>query len=407
MTFAPERLRWVGGRLVEGVDDDALTIDLTRGDVLRFDLEKGEVPFVDVVADYRWSAPEIDEAVRRVLERGDFILGEAVRRFEEEFAAYCGVSHGIGVDSGFSALELIVRGLGIGPGDEVITVANTFIATAAAIESAGARPVLVDMDPVTYNIDPNEIEAAITPATRAVIAVHLYGRLADMDAINAIAERHGLFVIEDACQAHGAMVGGRRAGSLGTAAAFSFYPSKNLGAFGDGGAVVTNDDELAENIRLLRNLGSAQKYQHSVRGFNRRLDTLQAAVLSVKLGVLDDANESRRNAARLYATLLADTPVVLPQVDEGGDSVFHLYVIETGEREALMAHLRDEGISTGIHYPIPIHLQEGYRSLGYGPGDFPHTERAAGRIMSLPIFGRISPAAVIRSAQAVQRFYES
>ncbi len=407
MTFAPERLTWVGGRLVEVVDDDALTIDLTEGDILRFDLDKAEVPFVDVVADYRWSALEIDDAVRGVLERGDFILGEAVGRFEREFAAYCGVRHAIGVDSGFSALELIVRGLGIGPGDEVITVANTFIATAAAIEAAGARPVLVDMDPATYNIDPNQIEAAITPATRAVIAVHLYGRLADMAAINQIAERHGLFVIEDACQAHGAMAGGRRAGALGTAAAFSFYPSKNLGAFGDGGAVVTDDDELAENIRLLRNLGSAQKYQHSVRGFNRRLDTLQAAVLSVKLKALDDANDSRRNAARLYSTLLADSPLVLPPVDEGLESVFHLYVIETGEREALMAYLRDEGISTGIHYPIPIHLQEGYRSLGYGPGDFPHTERAAGRIMSLPIFGRISPAAVIRSAQAVQRFYES
>ncbi len=406
MTFAPERLKWLGGRLVEVGDEDALTIDLTHEDLPQLVVEKAHVPFVDVVADYRWAEPEIDAAVRGVLERGDFILGEAVRRFEEEFASYCGVGHAVGVDSGFSALELIIRGLGIGPGDEVITVANTFIATAAAIEAAGARPVLVDMDPATYNIDPNRIEDAVTPNTRAVIAVHLYGRPADMDAINQVAGRYGLFVIEDACQAHGATVGDRRAGSLGTAAAFSFYPSKNLGAFGDGGVVVTNDPDLAERVRLLRNLGSAEKYHHSVRGFNRRLDTLQAAVLSVKLGGLDEANDSRRNAARLYASLLADLPIVVPPVDGGHDSVFHLYVIETGEREALMGYLRDEGISTGIHYPIPIHLQEGYRSLGYGPGDFPHTEEAAQRVMSLPMFGRISPAAVIRSAQAVQRFFE-
>jgi dTDP-4-amino-4,6-dideoxygalactose transaminase len=363
------------------------------------------VPFVDLSLEHALIEDDLDRAVRSVIERGDFILGAAVSRFEESFARYCEADHAIGVDSGFSALELILRGLDIGPGDDVIVPANTFVATAAAVESCGARPVIVDMDPITYNMDPDRVSAAVGPRTRAIIPVHLYGQPAEMDRILAVAGRHGLAVVEDACQAHGARYQGARTGSLATAAAFSFYPSKNLGAFGDGGAVVTNDKALADRIRSLRNLGSTRKYYHSERGFNRRLDTLHAAVLEVKLGQLDSSNESRREAARLYGRLLGQAPLVLPATLDHGDHVFHLYVVQAEDRSSLQAYLEDEGVATGIHYPVPIHLQEGYRSLGYGPGDFPVTEAAATRILSLPMFGRMPESAVIRTSQAILSYF--
>jgi dTDP-4-amino-4,6-dideoxygalactose transaminase len=363
------------------------------------------VPFVDLSLEHDLIRDALDRAVRSVVEKGDFILGEAVHRFEEAFARYCEADHAVGVDSGFSALELILRGLDIGPGDEVIVPANTFVATAAAVESCGARPVIVDMDPATYNIDPDRVAAAVGPRTRAIIPVHLYGQPAEMDRIAVVAARHGLAVIEDACQAHGARFRGARTGSLATAAAFSFYPSKNLGAFGDGGAVVTNDRALADRIRSLRNLGSTRKYHHSERGFNRRLDTLHAAVLEVKLGALDASNQSRRDAAHLYGHLLGPTPLVLPVTLDHGDHVFHLYVVQVEDRSSLQAYLHDEGIATGIHYPVPIHLQEGYRSLDYGPGDFPVTEAAAARILSLPIFGRMPASAVIRTSQTILSYF--
>ena len=286
-----------------------------------------KIPFVDLQTQYRSIQEEVDVAVLGVMQRGDFVLGQAVADFEQAFARYCEADYCVGVDSGYSALELILLGYGIGPGDEVITAANTFIATTLAISNTGATPVLVDAHPETYNIDPALIEAAITPRTKAIMPVHLYGQPADMDPILAIADKHGLLVFEDAAQAHGARYKGRRTGSLGHAAGFSFYPGKNLGAYGDGGAVVTNDADLAERIRMLRNLGMKKKYHHEIKGFNHRLDTIQAAVLNVKLPYLDGWNEGRRRAAERYATLLGELPLVTPAVAPDVEHVYHLYVI--------------------------------------------------------------------------------
>lgn len=391
---------------VESAFAPGLIVDLRDG-VPDFDLDSvsdRRVAFVDLRAEYQALKPEIDAAISAVVERGDFVLGEAVADLERRFAAYCGAAHAVGVDSGWSALELAIRAHGIGPGDEVITAANTFMATAGAIESAGARPILVDCDPDTYNLDPALLEAAISPRTKAVIPVHLYGRPAEMDAITEIARSQGLAVIEDACQAHGAWYRGVRAGALGDAAAFSFYPAKNLGAFGDGGMVVTNSSEVAERVRLLRNLGSPVKYEHVVRGFNHRLDTLQAAVLGVKLPALDDNNARRRDAARLYDRLLEDLPVVTPAVAPEVLSVYHLYVIQVEEREGLMDHLAAAGIGVGIHYPIPIHLQSAYEDLGYGPGSFPVTEMLAGRILSLPMHPSIEVDDIVKVVVSIRSF---
>ena len=363
-----------------------------------------EIPFVDLRAQYRQIKDEVDPAVLAVMNRGDFILGGAVADFERVFADYCGVKYCVGVDSGYSALELIVRAYDIGPGDEVITAANTFIATTLAISNAGATPVLVDCDPVTYNIDAAKIEAAITPRTKAIMPVHLYGQTADMDAILAIARKHGLRVFEDAAQASGARYKGHRAGSLGDAAGFSFYPGKNLGAYGDGGAVTTNDPEIAEKIRLLRNIGQKVKYYHEVKGFNNRLDTMQAAVLGVKLPHLDGWNASRRRAAATYAALLADLPLVTPVTADYAEHIFHLYVVRVANREALMDHLKTLGIATGLHYPIPIHLQPAYAELGYKRGDFPVTEAYAETIVSLPIFPELDDDKVAYVADAVRDF---
>ncbi len=364
------------------------------------------VPFVDLQSEYARHKTEIDAAAAGVLQRGDFILGEAVSRFEAAFARYVAVDHAVGVDSGFSALELIFRALDLGPGDEVITQANTFIATVAAIESTGARAVLVDVDATTNNMDPDALEAAITDATRVVVPVHLYGMPADMDRIAAITRPRGIKIVEDACQAHGAFHGGRRAGSLGDAAAFSFYPSKNLGAAGDGGIVVTSDPAIADRVRLLRNLGSGVKYRHDIRGFNHRLDTIHAAILEVKLPHLDDANASRTESARRMNKELASLPLVTPSERDGFTPVYHLYVIETDERERLQEHLTQRGISTGIHYPIPIHMQPAYRSLGYSEGAFPVSEQKAGRILSLPMYPHMPVEVVDRVIGAVRAFFE-
>lgn len=387
-----------------------ITIDLRDGARSLVDgrqVAPHHVPFVDLGLEYRMAKEEIDGAIASVMERGDFVLGQSVTDFESEFAAYCGVDHAIGVDSGYSALELILRGFGIGPGDEVITAANTFIATVAAVESTGARPRLVDVDPKTYNIDVDLLEAAITPATRAVIPVHLYGQPAAMTGIRRVAEEYGLTVIEDACQAHGSRFLDRRAGDLGDAAAFSFYPSKNLGAIGDGGMVVTNDPALEERVRLLRNLGSRRKYVHEAKGFNHRLDTIHAAVLSVKLRRLDRANASRAATAQLYDDMLSGLPVSTPWVNPDGDHVYHLYVIETDHREPLQAFLGERDISVGIHYPVPIHLQTAYSDLGYAPGSFPVTESAAGRILSLPIYPYMPLESVVHVADSIKAFFQS
>lgn len=363
------------------------------------------IPFVDLAWLHESLADDMDRAIKGVLERSDFILGPAVEQFEHAFAAYCEVEYAVGVDSGYSALELALRAYGIGPGAEVITAANTFVATVGAIEACGATPVLVDIDPETSNIDPALAAAAVTSATQAIIPVHLYGRPAPMREIRALADRHGLVIIEDACQAHGARYEGRRTGGLGDAAAFSFYPAKNLGALGDGGAVVTNDPAVAERVRMLRNLGSTVKYQHDIKGFNHRLDTIHAAVLAVKLPLLDQHNALREEAASIYAKLLDGSAVKLPAPAGPGEHVYHLFVVEFAQRDELQAHLGAHGIGTGIHYPVPIHLQPAYGALG-APGRFPVTETVANRILSLPMFPGITREAVERTAETVRAFCE-
>ena len=361
-----------------------------------------QIPFVDLAAQYAGIEGEVNVALQEALKRTDFILGRDVKLFEEEFATFCETEHAIGVDSGTSALELCLRAFGIGAGDEVITAANTFIATTLAISYTGATPVLVDADPENYTIDVSRLEDAITERTRAIMPVHLYGQCADMDPILEIAREHGLIVIEDACQAHGARYKGKRAGSMGHAAAFSFYPAKNLGAYGDGGAVVTNDEEVYRSIRMLRDYGQTEKYHHVLRGYNRRLDTLQAACLRVKLKYLDSWNAARSRHAALYNRLLAGTQVITPVEMDYAQSVWHLYVIRVRDRSALKARLADRGIATGIHYPVPIHLQQAYSDLGYARGDFPVTEDYAGQILSLPMYTELTPEMVEYVADSIQ-----
>lgn len=375
------------------VDDIHVTVDLTTE----------TIPFVDMDAVHEPYRDQIREAVDAVLGRGDFILGPGVDRFETEFAAYVGVSHAIGVDSGFSALELLLRAHGVGRGDEVVTVANTFYATAMAIRATGATPVLVDSDPSTHLLNPEAVAGAMSGRTRAIIPVHLYGRRAPMTEISRLAARYDVAVIEDACQAHGAGDRPRRAGALGNGGAFSFYPSKNLGALGDGGMVTVDDEVLARRVRMLRNLGSAERYRHEEPGFNRRLDTIHAVALSVKLAHLDRDNDQRRSIARTYNELLAGLPVATPEVTD--DHVFHLYVIETDRRDDLAEHLRSEGIASGIHYPTPIHLQPAFTDLGWRQGQFPRAERSAGRILSLPMYPRMRQRDTERVAHAVRRFF--
>ena len=343
-----------------------------------------KVPFLDIKASYLELQEELDATYHRVMESGWYILGKEVEAFEAEFAAYCGVKHCIGVGNGLDALHLILRALDIGPGDEVIVPSNTFIATWLAVSYAGATPVPVEPDERTYNIDPSRIEAAITAKTKAIIPVHLYGQPADMDQINEIASRYNLKVIEDAAQAHGACYKGKRTGGLGIAAGFSFYPGKNLGAFGDGGAITTNDEALAANIRMLGNYGSQIKYHHDARGFNSRLDELQAAFLRVKLKYLDEWNRRRNVLASEYNEKLQDVPgILLPFTPEWADPVWHLFVIQCCKRELLAKAFDNTGVGWLIHYPLPPHLQRAYD--GIINDGLPIAESIAKRVISLPI----------------------
>jgi dTDP-4-amino-4,6-dideoxygalactose transaminase len=362
------------------------------------------VPFLDLRAQYLALKPEIDAAVLGVLESTNFILGPKVDDFERAFADFCGVRHAVACSSGTAALHLALSALGIGRGDEVVTVAMTFVATASAVEYCGARPVLVDIDPLHSNIDPSQIEDAITPATKAILPVHLYGQCADMDPILDIARRRGLAVIEDAAQSHGAEYRGRRAGSLGTLGCFSFYPGKNLGAYGEGGAVVTNDDELAKKVRILRDWGQGRKYHHVLKGFNYRMDAVQGAILEVKLRRLEEWTDARRSVASFYVQALSDIPTIeLPQVLPGNRHVWHVYPIRVPgrRRSAVIDSLNERGIGTGLHYPIPVHLQPCFADLGYRPGDFPNAERQAATELSLPIFAEMTQANVAEVADAL------
>ena len=367
------------------------------------------VPFVDLKAQYRSIKPEVRDAIDRVLDSQHFILGPEVTAFETEFAAYCQVEQTIGVNTGTSALHLALLAAGIGAGDEVITVPFTFVATAAAIVYTGATPVFVDIDPVSFTMDPGQIEGAITPRTRAILPVHLYGQMADMDPIMDIARRHNLLVIEDACQAHGAEYKGKRAGSIGDLGCFSFYPGKNLGAYGEGGAVSTNNPEYAHKIRMLRDWGAERKYHHDLKGYNFRLEEIQAAVLRVKLRHLETWTDARRAHATRYNDLLALSAVERPREVAYCRHVYHVYAVRTGQRAALQRVLSEQGIQTGIHYPIPVHLLGAHADLGHADGDFPHSEKAAAEVLSLPMFAELTDeqiehvAASIRTAAAELR----
>jgi len=362
------------------------------------------IPFVDLKAQYQEIGAEVEPVVREVMASGRFVLGPEVERFEREFAAFCGARSAVGVASGTDALRLALEALGVGPGDEVIVPVHTFIATALAVSFTGARPVFVDIDPRTYNLSAELAGKAITPRTRAVIPVHLYGQPADMDPLGEIARRHGLFVIEDACQAHGAEYRERRVGALADAGCFSFYPSKNLGAYGDGGMIATNNLALAQRLFLLRDMGRESKYAHAIRGYNSRLDNIQAAILLVKLRRLERWNEARREWARRYNQLLSDTPCTCPYEAPYVRHVYHLYVIRVEKRNQLVDYLRDRGIATGIHYPIPLHQQKAYADLGYSLGDFPVAEKLSGEILSLPMYPELGEERVGEVVSAIRSF---
>ena len=348
------------------------------------------IPFLDLKAQYQSIKQDIDDAVLSVLESSQFVLGPEVAAFEEEFAAFSGARHGVAVNTGTSALHLALLAAGVGPGDEVITVPFTFVATVAAIGYTGARAVFVDIDPTTFTMDAAQLEQAITPRTKAILPVHLYGHPADLDRILDVAGRHGLIVIEDACQAHGAEYNGRRVGSIGLVGAFSFYPGKNLGACGEGGMAVTSDPECARTMRMLRDWGQDRKYHHLLKGFNYRMEGLQGSILRVKLRHLDAWTEARRAHARQYATQLAGSDVTTPGEQPWARHVYHVYAIRTASREALQRTLHANGVQTGIHYPIPVHLQPAYADLGYRAGQFPHAERAADEVLSLPMYPELS-----------------
>jgi dTDP-4-amino-4,6-dideoxygalactose transaminase len=347
------------------------------------------IPFVDLKAQYASIRHEIEPAIQHVLENASFILGSEVAAFEQLFAAYSGAAHGIGVNTGTSALHLSLLAAGVGPGDEVITVPFTFVASAAAIVYTGARPVFVDVDPETYTMDVAQIESAIGPRTKAILPVHLYGQPADMDPILAIARRHGLVVIEDACQAHGAEYKGRRVGGIGDLGCFSFYPGKNLGAYGEGGMVTTNDAEHARKLRMLRDWGAEKKYEHVLKGYNYRLEGIQGAVLRVKLRHLDRWTEARRAVAAHYDRALAGV-VPTPREADWARHVYHVYAIRTPERARWQQALAERGIQTGIHYPIPVHLLPAYADLGHRAGEFPNAERAAEEVLSLPMYPELT-----------------
>ena len=361
------------------------------------------IPFLDLKAQYRSLKPEVDAAIARVLESCQFVLGEEVARFEEEFAAYCGAAHAVAVNSGTSALHLALLALGVGPGDEVVTTPFTFVATVAAIGYSGARAVLVDADPRSFNLDSRLLERALTPRTKAIIPVHLYGQPADLDAIFEIAGRQGVPVLEDACQAHGAEYKRRRVGPLGEMGCFSFYPGKNLGAYGEGGLVVTNSAEHARTLRLLRNWGEERRYHHQLRGYNYRMEGLQGAILRVKLRHLEEWTEARRARAARYTELLRGSEVQTPEAMPYARHVFHVYAVRSPQRDALQKSLQAAGVQTGIHYPIPVHLQPAYADLGYKAGDFPVAEKLAREVLSLPIYPELTPAQIEEVVAAVQQ----
>lgn len=362
------------------------------------------VPFLDLKQQYLGIRDEIWSAVAAVFDSTQYVLGREVAAFEDEFAAYCGVRHAVAVNSGTSALHCALLAAGIGPGDEVITVPCTFVATVAAVVYTGAKPVLIDVDPVSYTMDTARIEGAISPKTKAILPVHLYGNPAAMDAILEIANRRGLIVIEDAAQAHGAQYQGRRCGSMGDLGCFSFYPGKNLGAYGEGGLVATNDHELARKTRMLRDWGAEKKYQHMLKGFNYRMDAVQGAVLRVKLRYLEAWVEARRANAARYNRLLAETDLVLPVEAVGRRHAYHLYAVLSPARDRLMESLTARGIQTGLHYPHPVHLLPAYADLGYRVGDFPVSERIATQELSLPMFPELTGADIDEVVHAVAEF---
>lgn len=362
------------------------------------------VKFFDLTEQTKQIYAEINTAINIVLTRGNFILGEEVQLFEQEFAAYCGVAEAVGVASGTDALQIALRGLGIGHGDEVITTAHTAVATVAAIVLVGARPTLIDIDPLRYTMDPEQIKAAITPATRAVIPVHLYGCPADLDPILSIAKRYGLWVVEDCAQAHGARYRGTPVGAWGTVSAFSFYPTKNLGAYGSAGAVLTNDPGLAERMRWLRSHGWQERYISQIKGMNSCLDELQAAILRVKLRHLEQWNAQRRNLAAVYKTGITNHEVVLPYEPDDVINAYHLFVIRHQQRNNLRGYLQSKGIGTLVHYPLPVHLQPAYYDLGYHHNSLPECEKAASEVLSLPLYPELTEEQVSRVIQAINIF---
>jgi len=364
------------------------------------------IPFLDLKAQYQTIREQVLSSIEQVLESSEFILGPNVSVFEQEVAKYLGVKHAIGVGNGTDALVLILDALGIGPGDEVITTPYTFFATAECVSRLGAKPVFVDINPITLTIDPEKLEQAITSRTKAVIPVHIFGRAADMPRIVDIASRHHLFVVEDACQSMGGEIQGKKLGTYGNAGALSFFPTKNLGAYGDGGLVVTDDDKLAERVRMLRAHGSKVKYHNELIGYNSRLDEMQAAVLRVKLRHLNEWNSKRRQIALEYNKRLKDLPLQLPYPGEKGEHVFHLYTILTDNREELRVYLKSRGVETGVYYPTPLHLQPAYADLGYRKGDFPVSESACERNLSLPMYPELTNEQIHYVAQAVRVFFE-
>jgi len=364
------------------------------------------VPFLDLKAQYKTIKDEISAAINEVIENTAFAGGPFVAKFENEFAKFCGAQYAIGVGNGTDALWASLVALGIGAGDEVITTPNTFIATAEAISLSGATPIFVDIDEQTHNINPALIEAAITPKTKAIIPVHLFGQPADMDPIMAIAEKHGLKVVEDACQAHGAEYKGKKAGSIGAVGCFSFYPGKNLGAYGEGGGIVTNDEALAAKIRMFRDHGQAKKYYHDIIGWNARLDGIQGAVLNVKLKYLSDWNEARRRHARDYSAGLSSIKdVIVPQEAQYAKHIYHIYAIRVKDRDKFMTYLGEKGIASGIHYPIPLHLQNAYAFMQKGPGSFPVAEKCAAEYVSLPMFAELTDEQVAYVVEQIKGFY--
>jgi dTDP-4-amino-4,6-dideoxygalactose transaminase len=361
------------------------------------------IPFVDLRRQYLDLKTDIDAAVMRVLDTGQFVLGPEVETFEKEFAAMHLADAGIAMNTGTSALHLALLAAGVGPGDEVITVPFTFVATTAAVVYTGAKPVFVDIDPETFTMDVTQIEKAITSKTKVILPVHLYGQPADMDPIMEIAKRHGLVVIEDACQAHGAQYKGRPVGAIGDAGCFSFYPGKNLGAYGEGGMTVTNRADFARDMRMLRDWGQEKKYHHVLKGFNYRMEGMQGAILRVKLRHLESWTNARRQHAALYQKLLVDSNVQVPVEAPYARHVYHVFAVRTTDRATLQRTLQAHGVSTGIHYPIPVHLQPAYADLGHRAGDFPESERAANETLSLPMFPELTPTQIEQVCQAVRQ----